>query len=56
MLYCVSWALSSMNPVMPGQLQRKLVPDLEEDNLQGFPNEDIRKSEIFDSMCATRIF
>jgi hypothetical protein len=27
-------------------LWRKLVPDLEDDDLQGFPSEEISKSEI----------
>jgi hypothetical protein len=43
---CLSWACS-MKEVMLVQLWRKLVPDLEDDDFQGFPNE-ISKSEILD--------
>jgi hypothetical protein len=32
-------------------LWRKLVPNLEDDNLQGFPNEKISKSKIPDIVC-----
>jgi hypothetical protein len=35
---------------------RKLLPDLEEDDLQGFPNKKISKSEIPDMACAMRSF
>jgi hypothetical protein len=35
---------------------RKLLPDLEEDGLQDFPNEKISKSEIPDMACAMRSF
>jgi hypothetical protein len=52
----VSWAWSSMNPVMLVRSWRKRLPDLEEDDLQGFPNEEIRKSEILDMVCAMRSF
>jgi hypothetical protein len=31
----------------------KLHPDLDND-LQGFPNEEISKSKVFDMVCATR--
>jgi hypothetical protein len=41
------WTWSSMNPVMPFQPWRKLFPDLDDDVLQGFPNREISKSEIF---------
>jgi hypothetical protein len=37
-------------------LWRKLLPDLEEENMQGFPNEQISKSEILDMVCAMRSF
>jgi hypothetical protein len=33
----------------------KLLPDLEDD-LQGFPNEEISKSEILDMVCAMTSF
>lgn len=36
--------------------QRKLLSGLEEDNIQGFPNNDISKSEILDMVCAIRSF
>jgi hypothetical protein len=35
---------------------RKLLPDLEDDDLQGFPDEEISKSEILDTVCAVRSF
>jgi hypothetical protein len=37
-------------------LRRKLLPDLEEDGLQGFPNKEISKSEILDMVCAVSCF
>jgi hypothetical protein len=37
----ISWAWSSMNPVMLVQSWRKLLPDQESDDLQSFPNEEI---------------
>jgi hypothetical protein len=37
------------------QSWRKL-PDLEEDDFQGIPNEEISKSEILDMVCAMRSF
>jgi hypothetical protein len=33
---------------------RKLLPDIEEGNLQCFPNEEISKSEVLDMVCAIR--
>jgi hypothetical protein len=45
-----------MNPVTLVRSWRKLVPGLEDDDLQGFPNEEIRKSEILDVVCAMRSF
>jgi hypothetical protein len=38
------------------QLWRKLLPDLEENHLQGFPNEETSKSKILDMVCAMRSF
>jgi hypothetical protein len=35
----IPWAWSFMNPVTLVRLQKKLLPDLEEDDLQGFPNK-----------------
>jgi hypothetical protein len=37
------------------QSWRKLLADLEDDDLQGFPNEESSKSEILD-VCAMRSF
>jgi hypothetical protein len=54
-IYSVSWAWSSVNPEMLVQSWKKLLPDLEEDYLQGFPNEEI-KSEILDMVCDMRSF
>jgi hypothetical protein len=54
-VYCITWVWS-VNPVMLVRLGRNLIPDLEEDNLQGFPNEEINKSEILDMVCAMRSF
>jgi hypothetical protein len=34
----------------------KLLPDPEENNMQGFPNEEISKSEILDMVCSIRSF
>jgi hypothetical protein len=45
-----------VNPVTPVQSWRKFLPDLEEDDLQGFSNEEASKSKIFDMMCAMRSF
>jgi hypothetical protein len=35
-IYGISQAWSSVNPVMLVQSQRKLLPDIEEEDLQGF--------------------
>jgi hypothetical protein len=45
-----------VNPVTLIPSWRKLLPDLEDDDLQGFPNEEISKSEILDKVCAVRSF
>jgi hypothetical protein len=50
------YAWSSVNPVMLVLSWRKLVPDLEEGNLQHFPKEEISESEILDTVCAMRSF
>jgi hypothetical protein len=50
----VSRAWSSVNPVMLVQLWRKLLPDLDDDDLQGFPNTEISKSKTPDKVCAMR--
>jgi hypothetical protein len=55
-IYGVSWAWSSMNPVMLVPFWRKLLPDVKEDDLQGFPSEEISKSKILDMVCAMRSF
>lgn len=49
-VYCVSEECSSRNPVMVVQ-SRKILPDLEEDSLQGFPNKEISKYEILNMAC-----
>jgi hypothetical protein len=49
-----SWTWSSMNPVMLVPSWKKPVPNLEEDNLQHFPNKEISKSEILDMVCVMR--
>jgi hypothetical protein len=54
-IFGLSWAWSSMDPVTLIQSWRKLLPDLEDD-LQGFPNKEVSKSEIFDMVCAMRSF
>jgi hypothetical protein len=51
-IHGISWVWSSVNPATLVQSWRKLVPDLEEDDLQGFPKEEISKSEILDMVCA----
>jgi hypothetical protein len=55
-IYSVSQAWSSMNPVMLVQPWMKLVPNIEEDDFQSFPNEEFSKSEIIDRVCAMRYF
>jgi hypothetical protein len=54
-MYGVSQAWSSMNPVTLVRLWRKLIPDIEEDDLQGF-SDRISKAKILDMMCAMRSF
>jgi hypothetical protein len=49
---CKAWPY--MNPVTLIWSWRKLLPDLEEYDLQGFPNEKISKYEILDMACAMR--
>jgi hypothetical protein len=53
-IYDVSQAWSSMNPVMLVRSLKKHLPDLEQDDLHHFPNEVISKSEILDTVYATR--
>jgi hypothetical protein len=55
-IYGVSRAWSSMNSVTPIWSWRKPLPYLEEDDLQGFPNEETSKSEVSDRVCAMRSF
>jgi hypothetical protein len=45
-----------VNPVTLVRSRWKLLPDLEESDLQGFPNEVISKSEILDMVCAVTNF
>jgi hypothetical protein len=49
----VSRAWSSVNLV---RSRRELLPDLEDDDFQGFPNEKISTSKIVDMVCAMRNF
>jgi hypothetical protein len=53
-IYSISRAWSSINPVMLVQSWGKLIPELEKDDLQGFPNKDMSKSNILDMVCAMR--
>jgi hypothetical protein len=55
-VYGAPQARSSVDPVMLVLSRRKLLPDLEEDDLQGFPNDRISKSNILDMVCAKRSF
>jgi hypothetical protein len=55
-IYGVSQAWFSVNPGMLVRLWRKLLTDIEGDDLQGFPNEEISKSKILDMVCAMRRF
>jgi hypothetical protein len=48
------WNISGMNPLTLVQSWRKLLQDIEDDDLQSFPNEEISKSEILDMVCAMR--
>jgi hypothetical protein len=41
---------------MLGQSWRKFLPDLEEEDLQGFLNEELSKPEILDLVCVMRDF
>jgi hypothetical protein len=43
-----------MNPATMVRSWQKLLPDLEDNNLQGFPNEEITKSDILDMVCDIR--
>jgi hypothetical protein len=40
-IYGASWAWSSVNPLTLVRSWRKLLPHLEEDDFQAFPNEEI---------------
>jgi hypothetical protein len=55
-VYGVSQAWSSVNPGMLVQSWMKLLPDLEKDDLQGFPNTEISKPEILNIVCAVRFY
>lgn len=35
---------------------KKLLPDLEDDDIQGFPKEEIKMSHILDMVCYMRSF
>jgi hypothetical protein len=51
----ISWAWSSVNSVTLVRLRRKLLPD-QEDDLEGFPDEELSKSKILEMACAMRGF
>jgi hypothetical protein len=55
-IYSTSKAWFSMNPLTVVWSWRKLHPDLEDNDLQGFYNKEISMSKISDIMCATRSF
>jgi hypothetical protein len=55
-IYSVSRAWSCVNPRTLVRSWRKLLPDIEDDYLQGFPNEEISKSKNLDMVCAMRSF
>jgi hypothetical protein len=55
-VYGVPQAWSSMQLVTLVSSWRKLLPDLEDEDLQGFHNEVISKSKILDMVCAMRSF
>jgi hypothetical protein len=55
-IYSISWARSSMNWVTLVRSWRKLLTDLEKDDLWGFPNKEISKSKTLDMVCAMRSF
>jgi hypothetical protein len=54
-IYGVCQAWSSVNPVTLVWSWRKHLPDLEEDDLQGFPNREISMSKILDTVCIVNI-
>jgi hypothetical protein len=39
-----------------GLIMKKAFTDVEDDDLEGFPNEEISKSKILGVVCATRSF
>jgi hypothetical protein len=53
-IYTLSRLWSFVNPVTLVQSCRKVLPDTDDD-FQGFPGEEINKSEILDMVCAKRI-
>jgi hypothetical protein len=55
-IYGVSRAWSAVNPVMLVRSWRKLLPDLEEEDLQGFSNEVISSLKILEMVCFMRSF
>jgi hypothetical protein len=50
-IYGVSQAWSSVNPVMLVQSWRKLLPDTEQDDLQGFPSKETSRCKVYDGVC-----
>jgi hypothetical protein len=55
-IYGIFRAQSSINQIMLIRSWRKLLSDLKDYDLQGFPNEEISKSKILDMVCAMRSF
>jgi hypothetical protein len=55
-IYGMSWAWSSVILVTLIQSWRKLLPDLEDDDFQGFPNKETSKSENLDIVCAMKSY
>jgi hypothetical protein len=53
-MYRISQAWSSINPRMLVQSRRKVLPDPEDDYLQGFPSKEISSSTTLDMMFAVR--
>jgi hypothetical protein len=55
-LYSLPQALPSVNKITLVQSLRKLPPDLEENDLQSFPDKEISKYEILDKVQAVKSF
>jgi hypothetical protein len=55
-IYSVSWTRSPVKPVMMVSSCGKLTSGLQENDLQGFPNEEVCKSQIIDKVYAMKRF